>query len=75
MRGRSLLKGAIVCVVAYGPLNAICGDATLWRAWIDFAICFLASFCPKVIRTRAGQTGVERPAMVQISTPAQRRSS
>ena len=75
MRGKSLLKDAIVCLVAYGPLSAICGDATLWRAWIDFATCFLSSFCPKVIRTRAGQTGVERPAMVQISTPAQRRSS
>jgi hypothetical protein len=75
MRGKSLLKGAIVCLAAYGPLNAICGDTIVWRAWIDFAIYLLSSFCPKVIRTRAGQTGVERPAMVQISTPAQRRSS
>jgi regulatory helix-turn-helix LysR family protein len=32
-------------------------------------------FYPMVIRARAGQTGVERPAMVQISNPAQRRSS
>jgi hypothetical protein len=75
MRGKSLLKGAIVCLVAYGPLSAICGDTIVWHAWIDFAIDVLSRFCPKVIRTRAGQTGVERPAMVQISTPAQRRSS
>jgi len=43
MRGKTLLKGVIVCIAAYGPLSAICGDATLWRAWIDFATGFLSS--------------------------------
>ncbi len=75
MRGKSLLQDVIVCVAAYGPLSVICGDATVWRAWIDSATFLLSRFCPMVIRTRAGQTGVERPAAFQISTPAQRRST
>ena len=37
MRSTSLLKAVIVCLAAYGPWSAICGDAALWRAWLDFA--------------------------------------
>ena len=44
MRGNSLLQDAIVCITAYGPLNAICGDPAVWRAWIDFASCHLFKF-------------------------------
>jgi hypothetical protein len=42
MRSTSLLKAVAVCLVAYGPWSALFGDATLWRAWLDFATGLLS---------------------------------
>ena len=55
-------------------LICICRDS-FGFSWARLASALAASFRPLVIRARAGQTGVERPAVFQISTLAQRRST